>query len=114
MVGAAGRHPSGGRAGLDRHVGKSARAVGGSRALLVTDRGLERAGHADQLQASLETAGFEVRRLADVRENPSAADIEWGAETARDFAALDEPLQPGAALPKPTPIFPRFVEEEAG
>jgi methionyl-tRNA synthetase len=32
---------------------------------------------------------------------------------ARDFAALAKPLQPGAALPAPAGIFPRFVEEGA-
>ncbi|NIA67751.1 methionine--tRNA ligase [Pelagibius litoralis] len=31
----------------------------------------------------------------------------------RDFACLERQLKPGAPLPKPEPIFPRFVEEEA-
>jgi len=31
----------------------------------------------------------------------------------RDFASLEGQLEPGTALPKPEPIFPRFVEEEA-
>jgi methionyl-tRNA synthetase len=30
---------------------------------------------------------------------------------ARDFAALDRPLTPGTALPAPSGIFPRYVEE---
>ena len=30
---------------------------------------------------------------------------------ARDFAALEKALQPGTALPKPQPVFPRYVEE---
>jgi len=32
---------------------------------------------------------------------------------ARDFAALGKALKPGAALPKPQPVFPRYVEETA-
>jgi methionyl-tRNA synthetase len=35
-------------------------------------------------------------------------------ETARDFAALSaHPIKPGAVLPKPTGLFPRFIEAEA-
>jgi methionyl-tRNA synthetase len=32
----------------------------------------------------------------------------------RDFAALVERIAPGTALPQPAPIFPRYVEREAG
>jgi len=35
------------------------------------------------------------------------------AADARSFASLDAPLQAGTDLPKPAPVFPRFVEEEA-
>lgn len=37
-------------------------------------------------------------------------------EDQRSFAHLsaEHSLEPGAALPKPEPIFPRYVEEEAG
>ena len=31
---------------------------------------------------------------------------------ARDFAGLEVKLQPGTALPAPTPVFPRYVEPE--
>ena len=31
---------------------------------------------------------------------------------ARDFTSLESVLQAGTALPKPAPVFPRFVEEE--
>ena len=34
-------------------------------------------------------------------------------EAARDFAALDQALKPGTALPAPQGIFPRYVEEGA-
>ena len=32
---------------------------------------------------------------------------------ARQFSAMDAPLTPGTPLPKPSGVFPRFVEEEA-
>jgi methionyl-tRNA synthetase len=35
-------------------------------------------------------------------------------EDARNFDALDTALVPGTALPKPSPVFPRFIDEEAG
>jgi len=35
------------------------------------------------------------------------------AEDARDFTALDTRLVAGTTLPKPAPVFPRFVEEES-
>jgi methionyl-tRNA synthetase len=36
------------------------------------------------------------------------------AEDVRSFAALDSPLVPGTALPKPQGVFPRYVEETPG
>ena len=36
--------------------------------------------------------------------------VAVGAD-ARDFAALDRRLEPGTALPKPKPVFPRYVDE---
>lgn len=41
-------------------------------------------------------------------------DLVAVAPDARDFAALGEALVPGTALPKPAPVFPRYVDEEAG
>jgi methionyl-tRNA synthetase len=32
---------------------------------------------------------------------------------ARDFASFGKTLRPSAALPKPQPVFPRYVEETA-
>jgi methionyl-tRNA synthetase len=51
-------------------------------------------------------------------------DLLGVAAAGRDFGALgdgrevgriaaDHRLQPGAALPPPTPIFPRYIEPEA-
>jgi methionyl-tRNA synthetase len=41
-------------------------------------------------------------------------DLVAAAPDARDFAALPKRLEPGAALPPPAPVFPRYVEPEAG
>jgi methionyl-tRNA synthetase len=35
------------------------------------------------------------------------------SEKKRNFSDLDDNLSPGTELPKPEPVFPRFVEEEA-
>jgi methionyl-tRNA synthetase len=39
-------------------------------------------------------------------------DILGVAEDKRQFADLGTPLEPGAALPSPSPVFPRYVEAE--
>ncbi|HTH48335.1 MAG TPA: iron-containing alcohol dehydrogenase, partial [Candidatus Limnocylindria bacterium] len=59
---------------LDR-LGELARETGGSRVLLVTDRGIVAAGHAERARLSLSRAGLEVTLFAEVRENPSTADV---------------------------------------
>ena len=41
-------------------------------------------------------------------------DLVAAAPDARDFAALPKRLAPGTALPPPAPVFPRYVEAEAG
>ena len=59
-----------------------------------------------------------IRRLAiltqAVMPDASAAMLDQLAvpPSARDFSALEDRLEPGTALPKPAPVFPRFVEEE--
>ena len=59
---------------LDR-LGELARETGGTRVLLVTDRGIVAAGHAERARASLVGAGLEATVFADVRENPTTADV---------------------------------------
>ena len=59
-----------------------------------------------------------IRRLAiltqPVMPDAMAAMLEQlaVAEGARGFGDLENRLEPGVALPKPAPIFPRYVEEE--
>ena len=56
----------------------------GRRALLVTDPGLEQAGHAQRAIESLERAGLEVRVFDGVEENPTTRHIEAGVRAARE------------------------------
>jgi alcohol dehydrogenase class IV len=67
-------------------LGELARELGGKRALLVTDPGLEEAGHPQRAGAHLQQAGLEVFVFDEVRENPTSVQVEVGAEFARDRA----------------------------
>jgi methionyl-tRNA synthetase len=72
------------------------------------------------MRTVLYTLAETLRRLGLLAQPfvPSAAakllDQLGVATTARDFSALTEaPLAAGTRLPKPEPIFPRFVEDAA-
>src|SRR5690606_30462183 len=64
-----------------------ARELGGRRALLVTDPGLERAGHPRRAEASLREAGLEVAVFDAVEENPTERHVEAGTAAARAHGA---------------------------
>ncbi|MGH9868964.1 MAG: iron-containing alcohol dehydrogenase [Candidatus Polarisedimenticolia bacterium] len=64
-------------------LGEAARESSGHRVLLVTDPGLEKAGHASRAEASLRRAGLEVLVFDGVEENPSTRHVEAGAAAAR-------------------------------
>ncbi len=53
------------------------------RALLVTDMGIVRVGHADRARQSLEAAGFLVAVFDATRENPTTLDVDACVEAAR-------------------------------
>jgi alcohol dehydrogenase len=65
-------------------VGELARELGGRRVLLVTDPGLEAAGHPQRAVSHLEGAGLAVSLFDEVRENPTSVQVEVGAAFARD------------------------------
>ena len=67
-------------------VGAVARELGGRRVLLVTDPGLEAAGHPQRAVGHLEAAGLDVSVFDEVRENPTSVHVEVGAAFARDRA----------------------------
>lgn len=65
-------------------LGKLARELGGRRVLVVTDRGLVAAGHATRAAAALQAHVEQVTLFADVRENPTTADVARCLAVARE------------------------------
>src|SRR5271156_5369495 len=70
-------------AGTLNRLGELARELGGRRALLVTDPGLETAGHPQRSVKSLADAGLEVFVFDEVEENPTTRHVEIGVAFAR-------------------------------
>ncbi len=68
-------------------LGESVRAHGGRRVLLVTDPGLEAAGHPARALQLLRDAGLAVSCFDGVVENPSEAHVAAGAAVAREHRA---------------------------
>ena len=65
-------------------LGELARELGGTRVLLVTDRGIVSAGHADRAREALEKAGLGVVLYDAVRENPTTGDVGRCLGVARE------------------------------
>lgn len=68
---------------IDR-LGSLTRENGGTHVLLVTDPGIERAGHVERCLTSLRTAQVEITIFRDVHQNPTTADVARGLEIARE------------------------------
>ncbi len=71
-------------AGALNRLGELSRSLGGSRVLLVTDPGLEQAGHPQRAVASLEEVGCQVTVFDRVKENPTETEVCDGVSVARD------------------------------
>lgn len=69
--------------GTLNRLGELARELGATRVLLVTDPGLEAAGHPQRAQESLRHAGLEVFVFDDVEENPTSKHVEIGVRFAK-------------------------------
>src|SRR5215218_1379640 len=67
-------------------LGEAVRAVGGSRVLLVTDPGLEHAGHPQRAATVMQEAGLSVSTFDGVRENPTEREVSEGVVFARTHA----------------------------
>jgi alcohol dehydrogenase len=65
------------------HLGELARELSARRVLLVTDRGIVSAGHAERAIRSLEAAGLTVVLFDQVIENPTTRCVESCREVAR-------------------------------
>lgn len=70
-------------AGAINRLGEFAKELGGKRILLVTDPGLEAAGHPERALASLQNAGLEPFVFDGVEENPTTIHVQEGLEFAR-------------------------------
>lgn len=67
-------------------LGELAGQLHASRVLVVSDPGVESAGHLQKGLQSLEAAGLTVATYLDVHENPSTRDVAGGVEVAASFA----------------------------
>lgn len=70
-------------AGAIARVGEFAKQLGGSRVLLVTDKGLAKAGHEDRCRDALRSDGLAVFAYDDVHANPTTADVDRCLQFAR-------------------------------
>jgi alcohol dehydrogenase len=66
--------------GVSGNVGEEAKSLGGYRALIVTDPGVEAAGLVDPVTACLEEAGVQTVLFDAVAPNPRDATVQQGAE----------------------------------
>ena len=73
-----------GAGGIAR-LGTLAAELGARRVLVVSDPGVERAGHTAAGVRALEAAGMVVGRFADFGENPGTGAVEAGTAVAREF-----------------------------
>ena len=72
-------------AGKLASLGALARAEGARTVLLVTDPGLEAAGHADRALASLREAGLEVHVFDGVEPDPTTEHVDAGLAVAKRY-----------------------------
>lgn len=70
-------------------LGKLTREYGVRRILLVTDRGLIKAGHVERALDSLQKENLEVFLFSDLEENPTSQHVESGVHFARENAPID-------------------------
>jgi alcohol dehydrogenase len=67
-------------------LGEVVREVGGSRVLLVTDPGLEHAGHPQRAERAMLDAGVQVVTFDGVKENPTEREVENGVAVAKSHS----------------------------
>jgi alcohol dehydrogenase len=72
--------------GTMSRLGELAREMGAARVLVVTDPGLEAAGHPQRAVSSLEGAGCQVHLFDEVEENPTSRHVDLGVRFAQALA----------------------------
>lgn len=70
-------------AGAIAQLGDLARELGGKRALLVSNPGLEKTGHPRRAHAILQEAGVETYLFDKIEENPTTRHVGYGLELGR-------------------------------
>ena len=70
-------------AGSLARLGELARDLGGTRVLLVTDPGLEHAGHPQRAEKAVREADLPVFVFDGVKENPTEREVDAGVVSAR-------------------------------
>ena len=71
--------------GTISRLGELARQLGADRVLIVSDPGVQEAGHFENGLESLRSAGLQVESFVGVHENPSTYDVERGTDVANSF-----------------------------
>jgi len=66
-------------------LGKAAADLGAKRALVVSDPGIEKAGHTQRGIESLQSAGLQTRIFDGLEENPTTAHVDAGLVVAKVF-----------------------------
>lgn len=84
--------------GAVKHVGKEVGALGVSKALLVTDPGIYKAGVADPVIESLKEAGIEVVLFNKVEPNPPVRLVNEGSTIYKKKTATVWSLSEAEAL----------------
>lgn len=70
--------------GTLNQLGSLVTELGGTRVFLVTDPGLQQAGHAQHGLESLNAAGLHVTMFTDVQQNPTTDDVDSALAVARE------------------------------
>ena len=66
-------------------VGAEAKRLGGTRAFVIGDPNLQKAGIPDRLMASLQGQGVEARLFVDVEPEPSVQSVAVAAAAAKEY-----------------------------
>ncbi|QDU88302.1 1,3-propanediol dehydrogenase [Pirellulimonas nuda] len=66
-------------------LGALAKSIGGNRVLVVSDPGIEKAGHTQRGIEALVSEGFDAQVFDGLRENPTTDHVDAGLTVARDF-----------------------------
>lgn len=74
--------------GVVAEIGKEVKELGVKKALIVTDKGVVKAGLLSKVEEPLKEAGIEVGVFDEVEPNPSVETVKKAAEIAKDYDIL--------------------------